>query len=54
MTFSLFFSDDQSLADSEVFASLDRARDVAFDISLELDREVSIFSGSHLWETVMA
>lgn len=54
MTFTLFFSDDESLADTEVFHSLDRARDIAFDISLESGREVSVCSGGTLRETVLA
>lgn len=54
MTYTLFFSDDETRADGESFQSLDRARDIAFDISLETGREVSIFCGAHLWETVMA
>lgn len=54
MTYTLHFSNDRSLADEELFSNLDRARDIAFEISLETSREVSIFCGSHLWETVMA
>ena len=54
MTFTLLFSDSGASADSEIFESLDRARDVAFDISLETSAEVSIYSGTLLWETVMA
>lgn len=54
MTYTLFFSDDETRADSEVFESLDRARDIAFDISLETGREVTIFCRAQRWETVMA
>lgn len=54
MTYTLFFSDDETRADSEGFESLGRARDIAFEVSLESGREVSILCGAHLWETVMA
>lgn len=54
MTYNLFFSDDESRADSETFTSLTRARDIAFEVSLETGREVSIYTGPTLWETVMA
>lgn len=54
MTYTLAFSVDEPIYESEVFESLDRARDTAFDISLETCREVWIFCGSHLWETVVA
>lgn len=54
MTYSLHFTDSRSLAEEDLFYDLDQARDCAYDISLETGREISIFRGSHLWETVMA
>lgn len=42
MTYSLMFSHDGTLVDGLDYVSLDEARDVAFDVSLETGSEVSI------------
>jgi hypothetical protein len=42
MTYELFFSDNDEPVNEAIFDSLDLARDVAFDISLETSAELYI------------
>lgn len=43
MTYTLMFSDNGAPVDGIGYPSLDEARDVAFDVSLETGTEVEIF-----------
>lgn len=58
MTYNLMFSHDGTLVDGLDYTSLDEARDVAFDVSLETGSEVSICqefgAASNVVETILA
>lgn len=56
--YSLMFAEDGTLVDGETYSSIDRARDIAFEVSLETGKEVAIClqfgAFDNIMETVQA